>query len=57
MADFKNNPDKPYEVKCPNRIRKKIRMAEKSVPDLDRRVANLSFLAKAFTRKFWMAKA
>ena len=29
MGDFKNNPRKPFEVRVPNKIRKRIAMHEK----------------------------
>lgn len=29
MGDFKKNPDEPYEVRCPNKIRKRIAMHER----------------------------
>ena len=29
MGCYKNNPKRPYEVKCPNKIRKRIAMHEK----------------------------
>jgi len=28
MSDFKKNPEKPFEVRCPNKIRKRIAMHE-----------------------------
>lgn len=53
MGNYENNPKKPYEVRCPNKIRKKIGMAEKSA-NIDGGIIkrNFSFLASIFTQKF-----
>jgi len=32
MGDFKDNPKEPFEIKVPNKIRKRIAMHEKSKP-------------------------
>lgn len=33
MGNFKDNPKKPYEVKVPNKIRKRIFMHERDKPE------------------------
>lgn len=33
MGDFKKNPEKPFEVRVPNKIRKRIAMHEKHTPE------------------------
>jgi len=52
MGNYKKNPKEPYQIKCPNCIRKKIKMAEQSVPNLNQKMANLTMLAREFMRKF-----
>jgi len=34
MGDYRENPKRPFEVKCPNKVRKKIVMAR----ELDRQI-------------------
>jgi len=38
MGDFKKNPDKPFEVRCPNKIRKRIAMHERAEVSCQREI-------------------
>ena len=47
MGDFNENPKKPYEVRCPNKIRKRITMHEKHKPEPILNVPSLFRKAKS----------
>ena len=36
MGDFKKNPEKPFEIRIPNKIRKRIAMHERKIAWLEK---------------------
>ena len=53
MGDFKKNPKKPFEIKVPNKIRKRIAMHERDKPDIHPRAFPLRIVPPKKRDSLW----